>query len=120
MEEPAVPSAPDDTKTQTVQNGLGPKEGLGPGRPREGEFTVLTEEILDLIEKHIDELAVVLIGGVNFFTGQLFDIPTITAAAQKHGIIVGIDLAHAICKVPLFLHALNVDFAGWCSYQYLH
>src|SRR5207248_3740032 len=75
---------------------------------------------LDLIEKHTDELAVVLIGGVNFFTGQLFDIPTITAAAQKHGITVGVDLAHAIGNVPLALHDWNVDFAVWCSYKYLN
>src|SRR5947209_14024687 len=76
MEEPAFPSDTYAIKTQIVHNGLEPKEALVLARPREGEFTVLTEEILDLIEKHIDELAVVLIGGVNFFTGQLFDIPT--------------------------------------------
>ena len=79
-----------------------------------------TEEILDLIEKHAEELAVVLVGGVNFFTGQFFDIPTITAAAQKHGIRVGVDLAHAIGNVPLSLHDWNVDFAVWCSYKYLN
>src|SRR5439155_15657014 len=120
MEDPAFPSDTYAIKTQIVHNGLEPKEALVLARPREGEFTVLTEEILDLIEKHIDELAVVLIGGVNFFTGQLFDIPTITAAAQKHGITVGIDLAHAIGNVPLSLHDWNVDFAVWCSYKYLN
>src|SRR6266480_4428701 len=120
MEEPAFPSDTYAIKTQIVHHGLEPKEALVLARPREGEFTVLTEEILDLIEKHIDELAVVLIGGVNFFTGQLFDIPTITAAAQKHGITVGIDLAHAIGNVPLSLHDWNVDFAVWCSYKYLN
>ena len=57
---------------------------------------------------------------MNFFTGQLFDIPTITAAAQKHGITVGVDLAHAIGNVPLSLHDWNVDFAVWCSYKYLN
>src|SRR5205823_12459839 len=64
--------------------------------------------------------AVVLIAGVNFFTGQLFDVPTITKAAQKHGITVGVDLAHAIGNVPLALHDWNVDFAVWCSYKYLN
>jgi len=120
MEDPAFPSDTYAIKTQIVHHGLEPREALVLARPREGEFTVRTEEILDLIEKHTDELAVVLIGGVNFFTGQLFDIPTITAAAQKDGITVGIDLAHAIGNVPLSLHDWNVDFAVWCSYKYLN
>src|SRR5437660_3621758 len=120
MEDPAFPSDTYAIKTQISHHGLEPKEALVLARPREGEFTVRTEEILDLIEKHTDELAVVLIGGVNFFTGQLFDIPTITAAAQKHGITVGIDLAHAIGNVPLSLRDWNVDFAVWCSYKYLN
>src|SRR5207248_776595 len=107
-------------KTQIIHHGLDPKDTLILARPGEGEFTVRTEEILDLIEKHAGELAVVLIGGVNFFTGQLFDIPAITAAAQKHGITVGVDLAHAIGNVPLSSHDWNVDFAVWCSYKYLN
>ena len=61
-----------------------------------------------------------MVGAVNFFTGQLFDIPTITAVAKKHGITVGIDLAHAVGNVPLSLHEWNVDFAVWCSYKYLN
>jgi len=120
MEDPAFPSDTYAIKTQIVHHGFEPKEALLLARPRKGELTVCTEEILDLIEKHTDELAVVLIGGVNFFTGQLFDIPTITAAAQKHGIAVGVDLAHAIGNVPLSLHDWNVDFAVWCSYKYLN
>src|SRR5205809_1294246 len=120
MEDPAFPSDTYAIKTQIVHHGFEPKEALLLARPRKGELTVCTEEILDLIEKHTDELAVVLIGGVNFFTGQLFDIPTITAAAQKHGITVGVDLAHAIGNVPLSLHDWNVDFAVWCSYKYLN
>src|SRR5438270_4332713 len=115
MEDPAFPSDTYAIKTQIVHHGLEPKEALVLARPREGEFTVRTEEILDLIEKHTDELAVVLIGGVNFFTGQLFDIPTITAAAQKHGITVGVDLAHAIGNVPLSLHDWNVNLLVCCS-----
>src|SRR5437763_3423637 len=120
MEEPAFPSDTYAIKTQIVHHRFEPREALVLARPGEGEFTVRTEEILDLIEKHAGELAVVLIGGVNFFTGQLFDIPTITTAAQKHGIPVGIDLAHAIGNVPLLLHDWNVDFAVWCSYKYLN
>ena len=120
MEDPAFPSDTYAIKTQIVHHRLEPKEALVLARPREGEFTVRTEEILDLIEKHADELAVVLIGGVNFFTGQWFDIPTITAAAQKRGIVVGVDLAHAIGNLPLLLHDWNIDFAVWCSYKYLN
>src|SRR5437660_1711359 len=120
MEEPAFPSDTYAIKTQIVHHGLDPKEALLLARPRKGEFTVRTEEIVDLIEKHGEQLAVVLIAGVNFFTGQLCDMPTITKAAQKRGITVGIDLAHAIGNVPLALHDWNVDFAVWCSYKYLN
>src|SRR6184192_512392 len=120
MEDPAFPSDTYAIKTQITHHGLSAKEALILARPRSGEFTVRTEDILDLIEKHAEELAVVLIGGVNFFTGQLFDIPTITSVARKHAITVGIDLAHAIGNVPLSLHDWNVDFAVWCSYKYLN
>src|SRR5213082_3635018 len=120
MEDPAFPSDTYAIKTQIVHHGLSAKKALILARPRRGEFTVRTEEILDLIEKHAEELAVVLIGGVNFFTGQLFDIPTITAAGRKRGITVGVDLAHAIGNVPLSLHDWSVDFAVWCSYKYLN
>ena len=120
MEDPAFPSDTYAIKTQIVHYGLDPKEALILARPRKGEFTVRTEDAVDLIERHDDQLAVVLIAGVNFFTGQLFDIPEITAVARKRGITVGIDLAHAIGNVPLALHDWNVDFAVWCSYKYLN
>ena len=97
-----------------------PNETLLLARPREGEATLRTEEIIDLIEKNSDTVALVLIGAVNFFTGQFFDIPAITAAAHKHGITVGVDFAHAVGNVPLSLHDWNVDFAVWCSYKYLN
>lgn len=119
-EEPAFPSDTYAIKTQIIHHGFHPKDALILAQPRKGEFTVRTEEIVDLIEKHADQLAVVMVGGVNFFTGQLFDIPTITTAAQKRGITVGFDLAHAIGNVPLSLHDWNVDFAVWCSYKYLN
>jgi kynureninase len=120
MEDPAFPSDTYAVKTQIVHHGLDPKNALVLARPRKGEFTVRTEEIVDLVEKQGDEIALVLIAGVNFFTGQLFDIPKITAVAQKRGISVGVDLAHAIGNVPLALHDWNVDFAVWCSYKYLN
>jgi kynureninase len=120
MEEPAFPSDTYAIKSQIVHHGLDPKDALILARPRKGEFTVRTEEIVDLIERYGDQLAVVMIGAVNFFTGQLFDIEKITAAAQKHGIVVGFDLAHAVGNVPLALHDWNIDFAVWCSYKYLN
>jgi kynureninase len=120
MEEPAFPSDTYAIKTQIIHHGLDPKDALILARPGKGEFTLPPEEIIDLIEKHHDELAVVMMGAVNFFTGQLFDIEKITAAAQKHGIIIGFDLAHAIGNVLLSLHDWNVDFAVWCSYKYLN
>jgi kynureninase len=120
MEDPAFPSDTYAIKTQIVHHGLDPKEALVLAKPREGEFTVRTEDIIATIEKNAGSLAVVLIGAVNFFTGQSFDVATITAAAQKHGITVGIDLAHAVGNVPSSLHDWNVDFAVWCSYKYLN
>src|SRR5207302_479395 len=120
MEEPAFPSDTYAIKTQIVHHGLDPKESLVLARPRDGELTVRPKDIDEALEKHGDQIAVVLFAGVNFFTGQLFDIARITAAAQKRGITVGFDLAHAIGNVPLALHDWNIDFAVWCSYKYLN
>src|SRR3954451_3066853 len=86
MEEPALPSATYAIKTQIIHHGLDPKDALVLARPRKGEFTVRTEDIIDLIEPHADHLAVVIMGAVNFFTGQLINMEKLTAAAQKHGI----------------------------------
>ena len=120
MEEPAFPSDTYAIKTQIVHHGFDPREALVLARPREGEFTVRPDDIEGMLEKQGDEIAVVFMAGVNFFTGQLFDIEKIAASAQKRGCIVGIDLAHAIGNVPLALHDWNVDFAVWCSYKYLN
>ncbi|KAJ3488170.1 hypothetical protein NLG97_g6247 [Lecanicillium saksenae] len=80
---------------------------------------ISTERILSVIDEHAEETALLLLPGVQYYTGQLFDIPTITAHAKKHGIIVGWDLAHAAGNVELKLHDWNVDFAVWCQYKYL-
>src|SRR6476469_1461950 len=120
MEDPAFPSDTYAIKTQIRHHDLDPKSALVLARPRDGEATVRTEDIIAVIEKNADSLAVVLLAGVNFFTGQFFDIAAVTAAAQKHGIAVGIDLAHAVGNVPLSMHDWNVDFAVWCSYKYLN
>ena len=120
MEDPAFPSDTYAIKTQIAHHGLDPKDALILARPRKGEFTIGTEDIVDLINKHADQLAVVVFGGINFFTGQLFDIEKITAAAQNRGVVAGFDLAHAIGNAPLSLHDWNVGFAVWCSYKYLN
>jgi kynureninase len=120
MEDPAFPSDTYAVKSQIVHHGFDPKEALVLARPRDGEFTVRQEEIEALLEKQGDEIALVLLAGVNFFTGQFFDIGKVTAAAQKRRCLVGIDLAHAAGNVPLTLHDWNVDFAAWCSYKYLN
>src|SRR5947207_692349 len=119
MEDPAFPSDTYAIKTQIVHHGLNLKDALILARARKEALTIRTEDIVDLIEKHADQLAVVFFGAVNFFTGQLFDIERITAAAHKHGISVGFDLAHAIGNVTLWLHDWDIDFAVWCSYKYL-
>jgi kynureninase len=120
MEEPAFPSDTYAIKTQIAHHGLDPKDALILAQPRNGEFVIRTEDILDLIEKHSDHLALVMFAGVNFFTGQFSEIPKITKTAQNRGITVGFDLAHAIGNVPLLVHDWNVDFAVWCSYKYLN
>lgn len=120
MEDPAFPSDTYAVKTQIVHHGLDPKDALVLVQPGAGEMTLRTEQVLEAIEKNADSLALVLIGAVNFFTGQFFDIAAITSAAQKHGIAVGVDFAHAVGNVPLTLHDWNIDFAVWCSYKYLN
>jgi kynureninase len=120
MEEPAFPSDTYAIKSQIVHHGFDPKDALILARPREGEHAIRQEDIEATLEKHGQQIALVLIAGVNFFTGQLFDIEKITAKAQKHGCAAGIDLAHAVGNVPLALHDWNVDFAVWCSYKYLN
>src|ERR1043166_6104197 len=113
MEDPAFPSDTYAVKTQIAHRGLDPIDALVLARPRKSELTIRTDDVVDLIDKHADQLSVVILAGVNFFTGQLFDIAKITAAAQRHGIVVGFDLAHAVGNVPLALHDWDVDFAVW-------
>ncbi|MEY2550127.1 MAG: kynureninase [Verrucomicrobiota bacterium] len=120
MEDPAFPSDTYAVKTQIAHHGLNPKDALVLVRPGEGELALRTGQIVEAIEKNADSLALVLIGAVNFFTGQFFDIAAIAAAARKHGIAVGIDFAHAFGNVPLSLHDWDIDFAVWCSYKYLN
>jgi kynureninase len=88
--------------------------------PREGEHTIRHEDIYEAIQKHKDELALVFIGGVNYYSGQVFDMAAITKAAHAVGAYAGFDLAHAAGNLVLRLHDWDVDFACWCSYKYLN
>ncbi|KAL8947119.1 MAG: hypothetical protein Q9222_006564 [Ikaeria aurantiellina] len=81
---------------------------------------VTTAHIMSVIDKHASSTALILLPGVQYYTGQFFDIPTITAHAHAHGIIIGWDLAHAVGNVDLQLHDWDVNFAVWCSYKYLN
>ncbi len=116
----AFPSDQYMFETQLKFHGLNPDEALIELKPRMGEHTLRNEDILSKIAEVGDELALVLIGGVQYYTGQLFDMKAITEAGQKVGAKVGFDLAHAFGNVPLQLHDWNVDFATWCSYKYLN
>jgi kynureninase len=88
--------------------------------PRNGEFSIRHEDILEAIETHKDQIALVFFSGVQYYTGQAFDIPEITKAAHKIGAMAGFDLAHAAGNLPLSLHEWDVDFAAWCTYKYLN
>lgn len=116
----AFPSDQYALETQVQHHGFRAEDAILEIAPREGEYTIRTEDILNAIEENKDSLALVMMGGVNYYTGQFFDIKTITAAAQKAGAYAGWDLAHAAGNVELHLHDWNVDFAAWCSYKYLN
>jgi kynureninase len=106
--------------SQVSFHGFDPKEAVIELKSAADDGYISTEKILRAIEENKNELALVMIGGVNYYTGQLFDMKQITEAAHKAGAIAGFDLAHAAGNVMLQLHAWNVDFAVWCSYKYLN
>jgi kynureninase len=120
IEDSAFPSDLYAVRTQLRWHGIDPAAGLLVARPREGEHTLRTEDVVELLAREGSSVALVLMSAVNYFSGQLFDIERITAAARKAGCIVGWDLAHAAGNVPLRLHDWNVDFACWCTYKYLN
>ncbi|WP_253271599.1 kynureninase [Flavihumibacter sp. ZG627] len=100
--------------------GLDPDDILIEVGPREGEHIIRNEDIISMIHQTGNDLALVLWGGINYYTGQLFDMASITDAAHSVGAKAGFDLAHAAGNVMLHLHQWNVDFACWCSYKYLN
>jgi kynureninase len=120
MEAAAFPSDHYAVQQQVKFHGLEPKDDIILLHPREGEYCIQTQDIINLIEKNKEELALVMLGGVNYYTGQFFDLATITKKAHEVGAIAGYDLAHAAGNIVLKLHDWNVDFACWCSYKYLN
>ena len=107
-------------ESQLKLHGLDPKVALVEVGPRSGEFTLRTEDIIATINKHAGQLALVLFGGVQYYSGQFFNMRVLAEAAHQAGALAGFDLAHAIGNVPLNLHTDEVDFAVWCSYKYLN
>src|SRR2546423_3096504 len=119
IDEPAFPSDLYAVKSQIRLHGLEPEQNLLTLRAQQGRHVVSTEEVESILAERGREIALLLLSGVNFFTGQVFDIGRITAAAKLQGCIVGFDLAHAVGNVELRLHDSDVDFAVWCNYKYM-
>lgn len=120
IEGSAFPSDYYAVEQQIRFHGLKAEDNIIELLPRTGEVTLRTEDILATLSKHKDEIALVLLGGVNYYTGQFFDIRAISDCCQKNKLTLGLDLAHAIGNVELKLHDWNIDFATWCSYKYLN
>ncbi len=107
-------------ETQTRFHGFDPDDAIIEIGPRDGEWTIREDDILAAIDANADQLAMVFFGGVNYFTGQMFDMPRLTEVTHAVGAVAGFDLAHAAGNVPLSLNDWDVDFAAWCSYKYLN
>jgi kynureninase len=120
MEANAFPSDQYAIESQVRFHGYHPDDAIIELAPRPGERFWRTEDILRCIDEHRDELALVLMSGVNYLNGQFFNIREITAQAHQYKILAGFDLAHAIGNIPLQLHDWQADFACWCSYKYLN
>jgi len=120
IEGDAFPSDIYAVESQIKHHGLSPKTSLIKLRPRDGESAIRTEDIQTIIEREGDEISLIMLGGVNYYTGQVFDFENITKLGHAKGINVGFDLAHAAGNIKLELHKWGVDFAVWCSYKYLN
>lgn len=120
IEQSAFPSDQYAVASQIQHHGFDPKTALIEIGPRAGEDIIRTEDICSLIEREGQRIATVMLPGVQYLSGQRFDLEAITRCARRQGCMVGFDLAHAIGNVPLRLHDWDVDFAVWCSYKYLN
>ncbi|WP_323847112.1 kynureninase [Microbulbifer magnicolonia] len=120
IEDHAFPSDHYAVESQLRHHGIDPADGLLLLKPRAGEDLLRIEDIESLIEEQGDSIALLLLPGVQYYTGQVLPMAKLTELAHRNGICIGFDLAHAVGNVPLRLHDWNVDFACWCSYKYLN
>lgn len=120
VESGAFPSDQYAVKSQISFHGYDPAASLIELTPKPGESSIREEDIEELIGQQGNDIALIMLGGVNYSTGQVFDIESITRAGHEHGCVVGFDLAHAAGNVPLKMHEWDPDFAVWCSYKYLN
>jgi len=119
IEQGTFPSDQYAIESQIKFHGFDPQDTLIELRPRESETTLRTKDILAVVRKVNEELATVILGSVNYYTGQAFDMQSITKAGHEAGAYVGFDMAHGAGNLEMNLHDWNVDFAAWCSYKYL-
>jgi len=120
MEAGAFPSDQYAVETLVKHYGLDPEACIIEIQPEPGKKTLSTDQILAVMETHAESLSMLIMGGMNYYTGQLFDMKAISAKAHQIGAIAGFDLAHVAGNIPTQLHDWDVDFAVWCSYKYLN
>lgn len=120
IEDSAFPSDSYAVRSQAAWHGYHPDDAVVRLKPRPGEAALRADDVVTYVQQHGDEIAMVLLGAVNYYSGEFFDIEPITAAAHAAGALVGWDLAHAAGNVPTRLHDWDVDWAAWCSYKYLN
>jgi kynureninase len=120
IEADAFPSDIYAVESQIKHHGYSVEDSLIKLVPRDGDSAIRTEDIASIIERDGDEISLIMLGGVNYYTGQVFDLERIVNLGKDSGIVVGFDLAHAVGNVKLELHKWGVDFAVWCSYKYLN
>ncbi|XP_051568132.1 kynureninase-like isoform X2 [Myxocyprinus asiaticus] len=120
LEDKAFPSDHYVAESQIRLRGLNPADSMLLIKPRQGEDTIRTEDMLSVIEREGEVIAVIMLSGVQYYTGQFFNMQAITRAGHGKGCFVGFDCAHAVGNVELQLHDWNVDFACWCSYKYVN